>query len=630
MARVIKTQYEFEGRFYEKYIVVEGEDVPPWGDDQQFSVIAKKHRRVDGHERVSGTAQYTHDIDLPGLLHGKILRCPHPHARIKRIATQKAEQLAGVSAVLTHLNTPPISWHAGQTRLFDPVLRYAGEEVACVIAANEAVCGDALALIEVEYQPLPFVIDPIEAMQPGAPAVQPGGNLLAGEPEVYQRGDLERGFSAADAVVQGEFQTPAALHNSLETHGSVAMWQGGALTLWDSTQHIHGVRDQVAQALGLKQNQVRVNKIVAVHDSGRVINPMTAHSQLIGGIIQGLRFALTEQRRLDPAIGLVLNADLEQYKIPTAADIQTAAAWLRQPGTAAIAGGTDLITELKKGIRTPQKLVNLKTIPQTRHIDFEAGNLKIGALATITQLEASADIAARLPALRQAAAAIGSPQLRNAATVGGNLCQRVRCWYYRQPQLQCWLKGGRTCYARTGLNRLHAVFGQSPCVAVNPSDLAPALMALDASVTIAAPEARRTIPLESLYRLPDAGHRAQTVLVPGEIAVEISIPAKPAGSRALYLKLMDRAAWSFALVSVAVALELNGDRVEQAKIVLGGVAGIPWRAEAAEKLLPGRRIDDALARAVSEACLSEAKPLKDNAYKIPMAQNLIKRALLTR
>jgi len=320
---------------------------------------------------------------------------------------------------------------------------------------------------------------------------------------------------------------------------------------------------------------------------------------------------------------------MNPFRHVNAPDVQTAAAWLQEPGTAAIAGGTDLITELKKRIRTPQKLVNLKTIPQTRHIDSESGNLKIGALATITKLEENADIAARFAALRQAAAVIGSPQLRNAATVGGNLCQSVRCWYYRHPQLQCWLKGGRTCYARPGLNRLHAVFGQSPCVAVNPSDLAPVLMALDASVTIAATNASRTVPIASLYRLPNADHRAQTILIPGEIVVEISIPPKPAGSRTVYLKLMDRAAWSFALVSVAVALECNGDNVEQAKMVLGGVAGIPWRAETAEKLLPGRRIDDSLARAVSEACVSEAKPLKDNAYKIPMARNLIKRALLT-
>jgi len=260
MARVIKTKYEFEGRFYEKYIVVEGEDVRPWGDDQQFSIIGKNQSRIDGHERVTGTAKFTHDIDLPGLLYGKILRCPHPHARIKRIATQKAEQLPGVRAVLTHLNTPRILWHAGQTYLFDTELRYAGEEVACVIVEDEAVGSDALAFIEIEYEPLPFVIDPVEAMQTGTPEVQPGGNLLTGEPEVYERGDMKQGFSEADAVVQGEFQTPTALHNCLETHGSVALWEGDALTLWDSTQHIHGVRDQVAQALGLSQNKVRVIK----------------------------------------------------------------------------------------------------------------------------------------------------------------------------------------------------------------------------------------------------------------------------------------------------------------------------------------------------------------------------------
>lgn len=320
---------------------------------------------------------------------------------------------------------------------------------------------------------------------------------------------------------------------------------------------------------------------------------------------------------------------MNPFQHVNAPDIRSAAAWLQEPGTAAIAGGTDLITELKRQIRTPQKLVNLKTLPHTHRIDFEAGSQKIGALATIAQIEESTDIATRFPALRQAAAVIGSPQLRNAATAGGNLCQSVRCWYYRHPQLRCWLKGGKQCYARTGLNRLHAVFGRSPCVAVNPSDLAPALMALDATATIAAADASRTIPLASLYRLPDADHRAQTILVPGEIVVEISVPQKPAGAKAVYLKLMDRAAWSFALVSVAVALEWNADRVEQAKIVLGGVAGIPWRADAAEKLLLGQRIDDALARAVGEACVAEAKPLKDNAYKIPMARNLVKRALLT-
>jgi len=319
---------------------------------------------------------------------------------------------------------------------------------------------------------------------------------------------------------------------------------------------------------------------------------------------------------------------MNHFKHVNAPDIQTAAAWLEEPGTAAIAGGTDLITELKKRIRTPQKLVNLKTIPQICRIEFESEHPKIGALATITEVEESSDISIHFPVLRQAAASIGSPQLRNAATVGGNLCQSVRCWYYRHPQVRCWLKGGETCYARKGLNRLHAIFGQSPCVAVNPSDLAPALIALDATATIAKTDGSRQIPIESLYRLPDEDHRAQTILTPGEIIVEVSIPRKPGGSSAVYLKLMERAAWSFALVSVAAAVDWNGDCVQQGKIVLGGVAGMPWRADAAEKLLPGQRIDDSLARAVGEACVSEAKPLKDNAYKIPMAKTLIKRALL--
>ena len=260
MARVIKTKYEFEGRFYEKYIVLEGEDVRPWDDDQKFSVVGKKQSRIDGHARVTGAAKFTHDIDMPGLLYGKILRCPYPHARIKRLATNKAEAMAGVYAVLSHLNTPQIPWRAGQTYLFDPVLRYAGEEVACVIADNEAVCNDALAFIEIEYERLPFVTDPLAAMGAGAPAVQPGGNVLMGEPETYERGNLDQGFSEADAVVEGEFQTQTALHNCLETHGSVALWEGDRLTLWDSTQYIHGVRDQVAQALELSQNQVRVIK----------------------------------------------------------------------------------------------------------------------------------------------------------------------------------------------------------------------------------------------------------------------------------------------------------------------------------------------------------------------------------
>ncbi len=260
MARVIKTKVEFEGRFYEKVIVVEGEDIPPWDRDQRFSLVGKPIPRVDGAERVTGTAKYTHDFFLPGMAYGKILRSPHAHARIKRLDTEKAENLPGVYAVLSRSNTPEIPWKMGQTFLFDEILRYAGEEVACVIAETEEICSDAVRMIEVEYETFPFVLDPLEALAPGAPKVHETGNLFEGEPEIYERGDINSGFAQADVIAEGEFRTQTALHNSMETHGSVAFWEGEILTIWDSTQHIFGVRDQIAQALGLSQHHVRVIK----------------------------------------------------------------------------------------------------------------------------------------------------------------------------------------------------------------------------------------------------------------------------------------------------------------------------------------------------------------------------------
>jgi xanthine dehydrogenase YagR molybdenum-binding subunit len=260
MAQVIKTKVEFEGRFYDKVVVVEGEDISPWRTEQEFNLVGKPHPRVDGIERVTGKAQYTHDIDLPGMLYGKILRCPHPHAKIKNMNAKKAESLPGVFSVLCHQNVPQISWKLGQTYLFDQTLRYAGDEVACVIAETEAICDDALRIIEIEYETLPFVVDPIQALEPNAPKVHDTGNLFNGEPEAYERGNVDRGFSEADVMVEGEFRTQTELHNCMETHGSVALWEGKTLTIWDSTQHIYGVRDQIAKMLGLPQHRVRIIK----------------------------------------------------------------------------------------------------------------------------------------------------------------------------------------------------------------------------------------------------------------------------------------------------------------------------------------------------------------------------------
>jgi xanthine dehydrogenase YagR molybdenum-binding subunit len=262
MAKVIKVQTEFEGRFYEEYVVIEGEDVPPWEPDAQFKIVGKPQPRVDGPERVMGRAQFAHDVQLPGMLYGKILRCPHPHARIKRLDTSKAEKLPGVRLVLSHKNAPEIPWFRDQTRLFDTTLRYAGDEVACVIADDEEICEDALELIDVEYELLPYVVDPERALQPEAPKVHESlpNNLVGGEPDVYERGDLDRGFEEADVVVEGTLRTQTVLHNCMETHGSVAYWEDDTLVIWDSTQHIFGVRAQVARALGLPQHKVRVIK----------------------------------------------------------------------------------------------------------------------------------------------------------------------------------------------------------------------------------------------------------------------------------------------------------------------------------------------------------------------------------
>jgi CO/xanthine dehydrogenase Mo-binding subunit len=260
MARVVKAQVEFEGQFYDEYVVIEGEDVPSWGPEQEFSLVGTSQSRIDGVERVTGSAKFTHDIQLPGMLYGKILRCPHPHARLKSINTRGAERLPGVRAVLCHHNTPSIPWRTGMTFLFDPTLRYAGEEVACVLADDEEICEDARALIDVEYELLPFITDPLKALEAHAPKLHETGNLFKGAPEIYERGDINTGFAQADVTVEGTFRTQTALHNCMETHGSVAAWEGDSLTIWDSTQHIFGVRDVVAQALGLPKHRVRVIK----------------------------------------------------------------------------------------------------------------------------------------------------------------------------------------------------------------------------------------------------------------------------------------------------------------------------------------------------------------------------------
>jgi xanthine dehydrogenase YagR molybdenum-binding subunit len=256
--QLVRRLVEFEGRLEERTVAIEGEDLPVWPADQAFSVVGTPVPRVDGPERVSGTATYTADLYPAGLLHGAILRSPHAHARIRRLDASAADGAPGVRLVLSSLNAPKIPWYNGLSWLFDTELRYAGDEVAAVIADDLAAARDALELIDVEYEVLPHVLDPEAALRAGAPQVHVSGNVRGGEPDVYARGDAVGALAAADVRIDLRVETPDVLHHSMEPHVSVAQWTGDRLTVWDSTQHIFGIRREVADCLRVSIDHVRV------------------------------------------------------------------------------------------------------------------------------------------------------------------------------------------------------------------------------------------------------------------------------------------------------------------------------------------------------------------------------------
>jgi xanthine dehydrogenase YagS FAD-binding subunit len=294
-----------------------------------------------------------------------------------------------------------------------------------------------------------------------------------------------------------------------------------------------------------------------------------------------------------------------------------------------LAGGTDLLTLMKADIAAPMQLINIKDIREIpRDITQTAEGMMLGALATLSDIELHPAIAQRYPALAEAAAVAATPQLRNMATLGGNLLQRPRCWYFRNPRFHCWLKGGLDCQARDGQNQHHALFGGSPCVAVHPSDIAPALLALGAEVQLRGPGGQRTLPLDAFFASPTDERRTETML-DDELVLSVRLPTPPQGTRSTYLKAMDRKVWAFALVSVAAVLRLEGRKIADARLVLGGVAPIPWRVQAAERALIGADADTVLFDHVAELALADAQPLGHNAYKLSLAKVLIRRALLS-
>lgn len=295
-----------------------------------------------------------------------------------------------------------------------------------------------------------------------------------------------------------------------------------------------------------------------------------------------------------------------------------------------IAGGQDLLTTMKDYTTRPARVVNLKSI---RGLNLIQGNarrgLTIGALVTLNQLEEHAVVRAGFPGLAEAAHSIATPQIRNLGTVGGNLCQRPRCWYFRLEEVVCLKKGGSECYAAKGENKYNAIFGGGPSYIVHPSDLAPMLVALGASVSVVGAEGKRMIPLDKFFTLPSEGSiRRENVLRNDDIITQIHVPASSFAAHSTYLKFKERESLDFALASVAAAVQLGANKtVTQARIVLGGVAPVPWRVPEAEKFLTGKTLSGEVLKETAKMALAGAQPLEKNAYKIPLTQTLVRRAL---
>ena len=294
-----------------------------------------------------------------------------------------------------------------------------------------------------------------------------------------------------------------------------------------------------------------------------------------------------------------------------------------------IAGGQDLLTTMKDYMSRPSRLVNLKSIRGLNNIALNARGLTIGALVTLTELEEHAGVRKSFPGLAEAALSIATPQIRNLGTVGGNLCQRPRCWYFRLEEVICLKKGGSECYAASGENKYNAILGGGPSFIVHPSDLAPMLVALGATVTVAGATGKRVIPLDKFFTLPSEGNiRRENVLKNEDVITEIQVPASPLAAHSTYLKFKERDSLDFALASAAVALRLAPNRtVRDVRIVLGGVAPVPWRVPAAEKFLIGKSLKPDVLAEAGKIALADAKPLEKNEYKVPLAQTLIRRAL---
>ena len=290
-----------------------------------------------------------------------------------------------------------------------------------------------------------------------------------------------------------------------------------------------------------------------------------------------------------------------------------------------LAGGVDILCELKDGILEPKRLVNVKSLPNSREIKPGEQAWTIGANVTVAELAAHAELGKTFPGLVEAAAEVGSPQIRAVATLGGNLAQHSRCWYYRHRDVRCLKEGGSTCYAREGENKYHALFSGNPCISPTPSNLAIALSALDAAAHVQRGAKVVKLSMHELYEKAWSNPIAHHSLESADLILHVEVPVRQ--TRSAYLQVAEKHDFDWALVSCSAAARVDGKKLTGARIVLGQVAPVPYRSDEADKFLEGKVLDDAVAAQAADLLLEGATPFQHNAYKVPLAHALIRRTL---
>lgn len=289
-------------------------------------------------------------------------------------------------------------------------------------------------------------------------------------------------------------------------------------------------------------------------------------------------------------------------------------------------GGSDLLVLVKDQVAQPDLIIHLGAIKGGDQVEVSSSGLSIGGLITLDALGRHDAVRSGYMVLAEAAESVGTPQIRNVGTLAGNVCQRPWCWYYRNG-FNCYKAGGTQCFSVAGENQLHAIFGGGPSYIVHPSDTAPALVALGATFQIIGPGGERTIAASDFFTLPRTNPAKENALGDQEVLASVWIPAAVGSVRSTYRKVMDREAWTHAVVSAAVVIEMQQDVCRSARVVLGGVAPIPWRLAEVERILAGQRITEPLLEKAGEAAVAGARPLSQNAYKVPLTRNLVKRTI---